>query len=204
MQQDERRDERLRRRGEQYQSRETPEQRRERLDRCNDYERRRYAALTVDQRRSLPQRRRERALQSNRSEHQPTDNHATNEDSPPMQASQTVHHSMTQNELPSFDKPSVISKITQFHDDLMSLTFNKCCICKENFPSLKLNAGLCTCCHADKHIPKLFSAENNMDPGPVPSQLKVSYSTRLSTLSYLNSGYHFNPRFLNTSSPVSN
>jgi len=45
-------DERLRRRREQYRARrirETPEQRQHRLDRHNEYERRRYAALSICQ-----------------------------------------------------------------------------------------------------------------------------------------------------------
>jgi len=50
------RDERLRRRREQYRerrNRETPEERQQRLARRREYDRRRYAALTVDQRRNL-------------------------------------------------------------------------------------------------------------------------------------------------------
>jgi len=156
------RDERLRRRREQYRarrSRETPEERRQRLDRRNDYERRRYAALSLDQRQSLSQRRRERTLRSNRSEH--------HEDS-------TIQAPQQSTDLPSFDDPSVLTKIMQFHSDLMTLSFNQCSICKENFPNLKVStAGICSRCHSDKHVPKLYSAENNMDPGPVPSQLTV-------------------------------
>ena len=58
----------------------------------------------------------------------------------------------------------------------MSLAPVKCTVCLENFPTLKVNAaGICTCCHDDRHSPKLYSAQNNMNPGPVPPKLKVSY-----------------------------
>ena len=33
--------------------------------------------------------------------------------------------------------------------------------------------GLCVRCCRDKHIPKMYSSANNMDPGPLPPQLQV-------------------------------
>ena len=84
------------------------------------------------------------------------------------------NHGTVRDELPSFDDPSIVSKVAQFHDELMSLAFSKCTVCLENFPSLKVNtSGMCTRCHSDKHLPKLYSPHNNMDPGPVPLELRV-------------------------------
>ena len=52
----------------------------------------------------------------------------------------------------------------------------KCTVCLENLPTLKVNAAsICTCCHDDSHSPKLYSTQNNMYPGPVPPELKVSH-----------------------------
>ena len=71
--------------------------------------------------------------------------------------------------------PTVITKIKGFYDDLASLQQLKCLLCNERFPSICLNeANCCTRCHNDTHVPKLFSAANNMDPGSVPPQLTVS------------------------------
>ena len=63
----------------------------------------------------------------------------------------------------------------QFHEDIASLEAAKCIICQECFPSLKTNEmHHCTRCNADKSVPKLYSKENNMHPGPVPRELMVS------------------------------
>ena len=62
-----------------------------------------------------------------------------------------------------------------FHNDIAALQSVKCLICFEQFPSISVNEiGNCKSCHNDKHIPKLFSAANNMDPGIVPPELMVS------------------------------
>jgi len=60
-------------------------------------------------------------------------------------------------QFPAFDDPAVISKIVEFHAP------NRCSTCYEKFPSISVNdADTCTRCHNDKHIPKLFSADNNI------------------------------------------
>ena len=62
-----------------------------------------------------------------------------------------------------------------FHNDMATLQSVKCSICFEQFPSISINdIGSCKRCNNDKHIPKLFSAANNMDPGIVPPELVVS------------------------------
>ena len=78
--------------------------------------------------------------------------------------------------------PDVIAKMRDFHNDMAALQAVKCLICFERFPSISVNEiGSCKRCHNDKHIPKLFSAANNMDPGIVPPELMVSNECCIST-----------------------
>ena len=51
--------------------------------------------------------------------------------------------------------------------------------CSEGFPGLRLHTDECQRCSRDKHIPKLYSSTNNMDPDPVPPQLQVSLRSSL-------------------------
>ena len=161
------REERLRRWREQYRARrdrESEEERQARLERCRVYERRRYAAMTTKQRRNLSVQRRER--ERTRTDHLPVET---------QQPEQLVDNQYRSREFPSFDDPSIVHKVIEFHNSLMSLTSVKCSICLEKFPTVKVDtAGTCTRCHADKHSPKLYSVQNNMDPGPVPPELTVS------------------------------
>ena len=75
-----------------------------------------------------------------------------------------------------FDQPSVRAKMLKFHSDIAGIDCPKCSVCLEQFPGMKLHSSSTEClrCYRDKHIPKMYSAANNMDPGPVPSELKVS------------------------------
>lgn len=73
------------------------------------------------------------------------------------------------------DDPTIVAKITEFHNELASLEPVRCSTCLERFPSISLNDGdCCKRCHNDNHVPKQFSAANNMDPGSVPPELNVS------------------------------
>ena len=57
----------------------------------------------------------------------------------------------------------------------MALESVMCSTCLEQFPIIGVNVtGLCHCYHLDAGIPKLFSAENNVNPPAVPSKLYVS------------------------------
>ena len=51
----------------------------------------------------------------------------------------------------------------------------QCISCLEQFPDMAMspNRTECARCGRDKHIPKLYSEANNMNPGPVPPQLQV-------------------------------
>ena len=78
----------------------------------------------------------------------------------------------------SVDDPEIIGQVQQLHSCLATLESVPCTTCLKQFPSIVVNVtGLCHCCHVDADVPKLFSAENNMDPGAVPSELYVSYIT---------------------------
>jgi len=121
--------------------------------RHREYDRRRYSALSIDEQRDLYQRRRHQQSQATEIQ-QPQ---STYTQQPPQLANDHSHHT-----IPSFDDPSIIRKVSEYHNDLMSLTFNQCDVCLENFPSLKINNAGARCL-VDKHLPKLYSAQNNMD-----------------------------------------
>ena len=81
------------------------------------------------------------------------------------------------------EQQSVRIKMVNFHSHLAALQVSKCITCLENFPGLNVRTVLpdssdteCVRCRRDKHIPKLYSSMNNMDPGPVPPELQVSVS----------------------------
>ena len=67
----------------------------------------------------------------------------------------------------------------EFHESISSITSSNCNTCLENFPNMSVSRqpnGISECrrCAIDKHIPKLYSSGNNMNPGPVPPQLQVT------------------------------
>ena len=81
---------------------------------------------------------------------------------------------------PLFDQHVVCSKLSKFHSTLASVQCQKCFTREEHFPNLNVNTlsdqtTECRRCNQDKWIPKLYSSANNMNPGPVPPQLQVSY-----------------------------
>ena len=76
---------------------------------------------------------------------------------------------------PLFEQHVVRCKMSSFHSKLMSLEFHRCTTCLECFPDLTMAASSTECrrCTQDKHIPKLYSTANNMNPGVVPRQLPI-------------------------------
>ena len=81
------------------------------------------------------------------------------------------------------EQQSVCTKIVNFHSHLAALHVSKCITCLENFPGLNVRTVSpdscdteCVRCSQDKHIPKLYSFMNNIDPGPVPPELQVGVS----------------------------
>ena len=142
-QSDNQREDRLARRREVY----ADDQREDRLARRREV----YAAQSDDQREEgLARRREDYAAQSN---------HQREERLP---RTQQIHD----------------SRLIKFHDSVSSMAFSKCDTCLERFPNLSVTTqanaiNKCIRCGNDKHIPKLFSSANNMDPGAVPPQLQV-------------------------------
>ena len=70
------------------------------------------------------------------------------------------------------------SRMVGFYESISSLSFSTCETCLEQFPNMSVSRqpnGVHECrrCATDKHIPKLYSSGNNMNPGPVPPQLQV-------------------------------
>ena len=69
----------------------------------------------------------------------------------------------------------VQNEMHSFHLDQERLEHRQCTICKEAWPTrqnLASEVFICYRCKRDKKSPKKFSAENDMDPGTVPEQLR--------------------------------
>ncbi|CAG8479437.1 1429_t:CDS:2, partial [Racocetra fulgida] len=63
-------------------------------------------------------------------------------------------------------------RLNKFRTEMNNCAHRLCPTCKERFPSITLVMGECRCCYSEKGEIKKFSAENNMDPGDVPEELK--------------------------------
>ena len=70
------------------------------------------------------------------------------------------------------------AEMANFHLKLETLEISKCNICLEKSHAKKTMSQdtqslvpRCTRCKKDKHTPKIYSSDNNMDPGPVPPEL---------------------------------
>ena len=86
-----------------------------------------------------------------------------------------VQHSASQEaHIPLLEQKCVKDKMAKFHKDIAALSSPTCITCMEAFLGLKVNSrSECVRCSRDKHTPKLYSMANNMNPGPVPSELQV-------------------------------
>ena len=126
---------------------ETPEEREARLQHMSTYQHERLAAETAEER--------EVRLQCDRQRHR--------------------DQQLVQSQLPLFEQHSIRAKMHKFHAHFATLDLSTCTTCLESFPGLQLHLGSAEClrCSRDKHIPKLYSSANNMDPGPIPSELQV-------------------------------
>ena len=153
---------------------ETPDEREARLQQMRD----RFAAETPDEREARLQQMRDRLAAETPSEREARlqrmsdcqhDRLAT--ETPDERAARLHHRS----QLPLFEQRSVQSKMARFHEHMATLEIASCTTCSEGFPGLQLYSSSTECirCSRDKHVPQLYSAANNMDPGPVPSQLQV-------------------------------
>ena len=77
-------------------------------------------------------------------------------------------------ECPVFGNDRVKQKVVAFHSKLNEVKFASCDTCLESFPglSIKVSENQCVRCSRDKKTPKLYSADNNIDPGPVSQELQ--------------------------------
>ena len=80
--------------------------------------------------------------------------------------------------------PHAHLKMKHFHSKLAGLKVNTCITCLEGFPGMSVRLASassaesqCLHCASDKHIPKLYSSANNMNPGIVPPELMVRFHT---------------------------
>ena len=80
-----------------------------------------------------------------------------------------------QPQLPLLQQCSIQAKMHKFHVNMATLDTPTCSTCSERFPGLHFHStsNECMHCSRDKHIPKLYSSANNMNPGPIPPQLQV-------------------------------
>ena len=71
---------------------------------------------------------------------------------------------------PLHEQEFVLNEMHSFH-----LEHRQCIVCNEAWPTrqnLTSEVYICYRCKRDKKSPKKFSAENDMDPGVVPEQLR--------------------------------
>ena len=78
----------------------------------------------------------------------------------------------SQTECPVFGNERVKQKVLAFHSKLAEVKFASCDMCLESFPGLSVKQNECSRCSRDKKTPKLYSALNLMDLGPVPPELQ--------------------------------
>ena len=71
--------------------------------------------------------------------------------------------------MPTLDEQRVKETLAQFHAVINSYEVGHCITCNEAFPGLVISASSCS---QDSKESKLYSAANNMDPGPVPPVLQ--------------------------------
>ena len=62
--------------------------------------------------------------------------------------------------------------LQDFRSKMDNIRYNSCPVCNERIPSMSLVKEMCHRCYMEKKLPKKFSAENNMNLGNVPDELK--------------------------------
>ena len=72
------------------------------------------------------------------------------------------------------DNPDIIHKVKEFHYAFATLQNVVCDVCSEDFyPNNNTPSEIFRRGNLDTQLPKLFSSQNNIDPGPVPFELSV-------------------------------
>ena len=95
---------------------------------------------------------------------------------PEVSRNEYLHEGGWQNvDNPLHELEFVQNEMHSFNLDQEHLEHRKCTICKEAWPTrqnLASEVYICYRCKRDKKSPKKFSAENDMNPGTVPEQLR--------------------------------
>ncbi|CAB3983695.1 Hypothetical predicted protein [Paramuricea clavata] len=95
---------------------------------------------------------------------------------PGVSKNEYLHEGGWQNvDNPLHELEFVQNEMHSFHLDQEHLEHRQCTICKEAWPTrqnLASEVFICYRCKRDKKSPKKFSADNDMDPGTVPEQLR--------------------------------
>lgn len=142
----------------------------EQKSRRNQLARDKRANESVEERRERLTKRneRDRARRAARIELAPPEATRTQEPNPNITANLAP-------DFPLLEQHQVQVAMKSFHQEMSTIQTPKCSTCMERFPGIQLNSrGECLRCTRDKHVPKLFSEANNMDPGSTPTELQVS------------------------------
>ena len=149
---------------------ETVEERERRLQLLSDNQRKRLATETEEDRTIRLQR-----LQTNRSQQLVIED----EDEIERRRQDDRERQRRHRELELLNPDTALSraqaKMATFHAKLANLEMSICDICLERSHTKKTQLQgtqrICTRCKRDKNTPKIYSSDNKMDPGPVPTEL---------------------------------
>ena len=81
---------------------------------------------------------------------------------------------------PLYEQEWVKNEMNRFHSRQEMLQHRQCTVCKETWPTKQnlaaesIQCYVCNRCKRDEKSPKVYSADNDMDPGLVPQQLQVN------------------------------
>ena len=153
---------------------ETPEEREARLRQLRLSEQQRLAAETPEEREARLQQLRTCQQQRIASE-TPQETEARRRRDRECHTQHSHHLSMSQ---PLLHQPAVRSKMSKFQSGMADLQVSTCVTCMERFPGMTVRTTFvgteCLRCSRDKHSPKTYSSENNVNPATVPPELLVS------------------------------
>ena len=175
-------------------NKETPEERRSRLDRENERKRQKRASETIEKREERLRNTRERQKQRRTTETQEDRQNRLNRDNNRKskirkerteindetilrnQINQTANRNNVQpNERThsacniSIEEQRTLQK---FRNKIDNIENGVCPMCNERIPGMKFTNEICKRCNSDKSTPKRFSEENNMDPGKLPKEIE--------------------------------
>src|SRR5581483_4523617 len=170
---------------------ETKEQKETRLARERELKRQKRAIETKEQKEKRLEGNRERRKQRKSTEITAERDQCRNQDNESQRAeretgerqqadSEQMNEQNNQNQN-TYSRSSAINidkneirMLKNFRKKMENIHYKICNVCNEKIPSLILvQEMMCRRCFSEKSVPKKFSAENNMDPGKVPDELKA-------------------------------